>query len=262
MRNRLFKTLIIAASLSTAACLPIQSGADAAGDRKRAQLLNVKRLLVVPVFFGTDTLGELPAAKAGAMTDKKREPKPKPELDAKQKAALAEYLDALRKLESNAREKLRARVAARTTFEVIKVEEVDRALTDLKITPPEMFQSAGRLNNKKFELPDAEQVKRLASQVHADAVLLGVLDEPRKSTGGYYFDPLAGPGYDSPKVHDKATFDLMLADGTLVLRQTLDVVHPLTRIGTRQFVLADWIETDDQIIEDLMDEVTRYTPKQ
>ena len=92
-------------------------------------------------------------------------------------------------------------------------------------------------------------------------MLLGVLDEPRKSNGGYFFDPLSGPGYDSPKVHDKATFDLVLADGTLVLRQTIDVIHPLTRIGTRRFVLADWLETDDQIIEDLMDEITRYTPK-
>jgi hypothetical protein len=220
--------------------------------------LNVKRLLVVPVFFGTDTLGELPPAKPGAPTEKRREPKP--ELDAKQRAEMAAYIDTLRKLERNAQERLPARAAARTPFEVVKADEVDGALKLLKITPPELFQSAGRVNNRKFDLPDPEQVKRIASQVHADAVLLGVLDEPLKNNGGYNVVP-TGPVYDPPKVHDKATFDLMLADGTMVLRQTIDVVHPLTKIGARQFVLADWIETDDQIIEDLMDEVTRYTPK-
>ena len=259
MQRKQLNSLFVIALSAAVVAGSAPSQADAAGDKKRAQLLNVKRLLVAPVFFGTDTLGELPAAKPGTSTEKKREPKS--ELDDKQRAAIADYAETLRKLERNAQEKLPARAASRTPFEVVKADEVDRAFKALKITPPELFQTGGRLNSKKFDMPDPEQVKRLAGLVHADAVLLGVLDEPRKSNGGYYFDPVSGPGYDSPKVHDKATFDLMLADGTMVLRQTIDVVHPLTRIGARQFVVADWIETDDQIIEDLMDEVTRYTPK-
>jgi len=234
------------------------SRADPAGDKKRAQLLNVKSLLVIPVFFGTDALGELPPPKAGAQSENRHDRKPV--LDDRQRAEFTNYLESLRKLERNAREVLLARAAARTHFTVIKADDVDGALKELKITPPELFQNGGRLNNGKFELPDVGQVKRLASRLHADAVLMGVLDEPLKSSGGYIINP-TGPAYDTPKVHDKATFDLLLADGTMVLRQTIDVVHPLTKIGARQFVLADWIETEDQIVEDLMNEVTRYTPK-
>ena len=137
--------------------VPVTSSlADAAGDKKRAQLLTVKRIAVAPVFFGTDTLGELPPSKPRAPTEKQRENKP--ELNQKQRAELAEYLDALRKLEGNAREKLPERAGARMPFEVVKADEVDSALKILKITPPELFQSAGRLNNRKFDLPEADQV--------------------------------------------------------------------------------------------------------
>ncbi len=254
--------LVCLALCVAVAATSTSSHADAAGDKKRAQLLNVKRLLVIPGVSSVPILSEnCQPQKPGKSIEKKREPKTQPDEKQSVRAALADYLENLHKLERNAQEKLPARAAARTPYEVVKSDEVARALMILKTTPPELFQSGGRLNSKKFDMPDPEQVKRIATLVHADAVLLGVLDEPRKSNGGYYFDPVSGPGYDSPKVHDKATFDLMLADGTLVLRETIDVVHPLTRIGARQFVVADWIETDDQIIEDLMNEVTRYTPK-
>lgn len=243
---------VVFASLFTGA----SAHSDVAGDKRRAQLINAKRLLVIPMFFGTDTLGELPpkpnspqtAAHSSVVSEKRRK-------------ELAEYAETLRKLELHAKARLPERAAARTPFEVIPQIEVEQALKEFKMTPPELFLNGGRLSGGRFDMPDENQIRRVSARLHADAVLLGVLDEPRKDNGHYYFDPIGGAGYDTPKVHDKATFDLRLADGSLVLRQTIDVVHPLTRIGSRVFVVADWIETEDEIIEDLMDEVTRYTPR-
>ncbi len=51
-----------------------------------------------------------------------------------------------------------------------------------------------------------------------------------------------------------------MADGTEVIRPVVDVLRPLTRIGNREYVFVDWTEAQDQIVENLMDEWTRYTP--
>src|SRR5580658_1046652 len=154
MNRQLVTTLTIVTSIFAGIALPAHSNADAAGDKKRAQLLSVKRLLVVPMFFGTDTLGELPPPKTGTQPENRHDRKPV--LDAKQQAEFLEYKEALRKLERNARETLPARAGARTPFEVIKSEEVDNSLKLLNLSSPDLYPGGGRLNGKKFELPDPE----------------------------------------------------------------------------------------------------------
>ena len=91
-------------------------------------------------------------------------------------------------------------------------------------------------------------------------MLTGCFDEPRKSNGHFFFDPLAGAGYESPKVTLRGEFAVYLADGSLVLKYALDEAHPLTQMGKRQYLAADWMETQELAIEDMMDELTRYTP--
>lgn len=232
------------------------ASADEAGDAKRAALQKVRRVAVIPSFFGTDTLGELPPR-----TDKSgRQELEDAPTDEKARARRNDYIEVLKQLEIHARETLPTRLAARTPFVITAGADTAHILEALKMAPPAVFKNGGRIIGKKFDQPDTETVLKIATEAKADAVLLCVFDEPRKNSGGYYFDPLSGPGYDVPKVHDKATFDLITLDGKVVIHQTFEVVHPVTKLGQRLFLLADWTETVDQIIEDFMDELTRYTP--
>ncbi len=232
------------------------ASADEAGDAKRAALQKVHRVVIVPPFFGTDTLGELPPR-----TDKSgRQELADTPIDEKARERRNEYIEVLKKLEIHARETLPTRLAARTPFVITPGADTVHILEALKKAPPAVFKNGGRIMGKKFDQPDTETVLKIATEAKADAVLLCAFDEPRRNSGGYYFDPLSGPGYDVPKVHDKATFDLITLDGNAVIHQTVEVVHPVTKLGQRLFLLADWTETVDQIIEDFMDELTRYTP--
>ena len=219
--------------------------ADAAGDKRRAQLAPVKRIVVLAPFFGTDML-------------MKAEAPPKP--GEKPNPQMTQYVGYLKKIEVHVREWLPERVKVRTPFEVVSTEELGAALKDLKLTPEKLFQNNGRMRGSRFAAPDAAAVRQVASRLHADAVLLGTLDEPRRSNGKYTFDVLAGIGYDSPNVRCKAGYYLLLADATEVLFNPIEVLHPLTSLGKRDFVLADWLETEEQVIENFMDELTRYTP--
>ncbi len=231
----------------------VRSSADAAGDKKRAQLLPVKRLLVVPPFVATDTLGELPPLV---------EPKgrPVPPLTDKRKAELETYTGVLKQLEEYVRARTYARATVRLPFSILSATETQAALKSELSSVPQLFATGGRLKGRKFDEADAKKVQKLAEAAHADAVLIGSLDEPRKSNGHYYFDPLAGAGYESPKVSVRGEFALYLANGTLVLKHSLEEFHPVTQLGKQQFLLADWIETEELLVEDLMDEITRYTP--
>ena len=237
--------------------VPHLAHADAAGDRKRAQLSSVRRVAVLPAFFGTDTLGELPPANAHV----DREPSTTG-VSEKRRAEIAEYHKTLAQLELHARERLPERLTARTHFQLAGIEKVEGDLKALMLTVPQLYQNGGRINGKRFDSLDRDKIKNLAAKLNVDAVLLCSIDEPRKNNGGYYLDVLAGPGYESPKVHDKATFDLILADGTTVIHETIDVVHPVTQIAGKAYLPADWLETEDEVIEDFMDELTRYTPKE
>ena len=56
---RLVLTLLGIASLTVE-----MAHADATGDRRRAQLASVRRILVIPPFFGTDTIAKADAEAA------------------------------------------------------------------------------------------------------------------------------------------------------------------------------------------------------
>lgn len=244
----LFVRMMIVIMVS-ASCLFLSqsSWGDATGDRRRAQLVKVQRVVVVPPFFGTETFSKLEEQKAHS-------DKGKPD------AKLTEYTAQLRTLESHAQEWLVQRVKARTNFQVVPAEEFEAALKELKLTPQTLFHNGGKLKGKSFAVPESTAVRSLAQRLHADAVLLTVLDEPRHSSGTYLFDPLNGVTYDSPKVRSKMGFWLLLPDGIEVLHETTEVLHPAGKIGSRTFLLADWTETEDEVIEDFLDELTRYTP--
>jgi hypothetical protein len=231
-------------------CLLLASAAqgDAAGEKRRAQLAKIQRVVIVPAFFGTDTLSKLDAQK-----------------DHLEKGApdtkLVAYGAQLRTLESHVHEWLPQRLKARTNFQIVPPEEVQTALKELNLTPQTLFQNAGMMKGgKSFAAPDSAAVRTLAQRLHADAVLLATLDEPRHNSGAYLFDPLSGLSYDSPKVRSKIGFWMLLPDGAEVLHSYIEVLHPVSKIGSRTFLLTDWTETEDEVIEDFMDELTRYTP--
>lgn len=240
-------------SLALLTLVSLSAHPDPAGDKKRAQLAPVHRIAVVPIFFATDTLGELPPKQ-------ETKPAPKPPVDEKRKAQLADYMEMLRKLEAHSREYLLQRVAARTPYEVISAQEMENALKELKLTPAQLFQNGGRQNGKHNDAPDLAAVRKLAQQLHADALLLSTMDEPRKIDGHYLIDTFGEIGYDSSKVTAKSDYTVLLADGSLVLHQNFEVLHPATHSGNRQFLLTDWMETEEEVNEDFLDELTRYTP--
>jgi hypothetical protein len=228
------------------------AAADNAGDRKRAQLVNVRRVAVVPPYFATDTISR--AAVPG-----RDKPEDIDAASADPESRTRQYAQMLRLIEQFARTRLPARVAARTPFQVIPEDAIERALKTEGLTPVALFQNGGRLKSGHFPLPDARAVRRLAAVLQVDAVILGTLDEPRKSNGHYTYDPLAGLGYDDPNVNGKAGYFVLLADGTEVLHAYLETLQPVSK-GKRSHLLADWMDVEALIIEDLMDELTRYTP--
>ncbi|MCW3099878.1 MAG: hypothetical protein JWL77_5496 [Chthonomonadaceae bacterium] len=240
---------MMAVFLVSSSCLlvSLSAQADAAGDKRRAQLAKVQRVIVVPPFFGTETLSKLDAQMAH------------PE-KAKPEARLIEYGKQLRSLENHVREWLPQRVTARTNFQIVPQEELQTALKELNLTPQTLFQNAGMMKGKSFAAPDIAAVRTLAQRLHVDAVLLSTLDEPRQNSGTYLFDPLSGLSYDSPKVRGKIGFWLLLPDGTEVLHAYTEALHPVSKLGSRTFLLADWTETEDEVVEDFLNELTRYMP--
>ncbi len=239
----------MAVLLAAGSCLflSVTAQGDAAGEKRRAQLAKVQRVIIVPPFIGTETLSRLDAQKA---------PPEKGKPDAK----LIAYGAQLRSLENHVREWLPQRVKARTNFQIVPTEELEAALKELNLTPQTLFQNAGKMKGRSFAVPDSAGVRALVQRLHADAVLLSTLDEPRHNSGAYLFDPLAGLSYDSPKVRGKIGFWLLLPDSTEALHAYMEVLHPVSKLGSRTFLLIDWTETEDQVIEDFLDELTRYTP--
>ncbi len=230
-------------------CQPTR--ADASNDKKRAQLAAVRRLIVAPPFYATDTL-----AKSSAGT----KPGEKPTAaSAKTDPRLASYVVQLRELENHARARLPERVGARTPYEIVPADALRTAFETLKLTPESLFQNNGRMRGGRFALPDTANVAKLTAFLKADAILLGAMDEPRRSNGHYYFD-VSGINYTSSHVRSKAGYFLLRADGSEILHDYVEALRPLTRIGAREFVTEDWREATDQVIEDLLDEITRYTP--
>ena len=215
-------------------------------ERKKRLLANVRRLVVVAPYFGVP----LPDAK----TD--------PKMTDAQRKQQERYRDYLRKLEASAREHLPLRLAARTMFQIVPLAEADDALKALTLTPQSLFQNSGLMRGTNFPLPNAENVARFAAQSKADAVLITVLDAPRRDNGRVLFDPLTGLSGEPPKVRSKAAFYLLLPDGAEVLRDYVEALQPVTSGSGhgRDYLLIDWTEAQDVTLEDFMDELSRYAP--
>jgi hypothetical protein len=224
------------------------AGAETATEKKRAQFAVVHRIAVVPPFYGTGRLGKAEVSASDAAAAK---PNPK----------LAEYIDRLRKLQERTRTLLPERLAARTPFQMVPMEETEAALKALELTPEKLYQNDSRMKGTKFAAPDPAQARKLAAQLHVDAVVFDTLDEPRRSPERLFFDPLGGFGVSEEHVSAKVGFWVLLADGTEAFQRVSDVVHPVTRIGNRAFLFADWQEASDLAIENFLDELTRYTPE-
>lgn len=247
MANRLFRApLISLLALCSLLALTPTARADKAGDACRVLMTNVKRVVIIPPFFGAEILRNPEAAEKAARAKTNKE-------------NIQLYLSQLRKLEARVKERLPERVAARTPFEVVPYEELEAILEDLLLTPEQFFQNNGLMRGNRFPAPNPEAVTRLCAALEADAVVLGMLDEPRRNNGRTIFDP-CGIYYQSAHVRSRAGYFVVMADGTEALKPVLDVVRPLTRIGNREYLLVDWLETQDVIVENLMDEWTRYTP--
>ncbi len=248
-------------------------GGDRNADSKRVQLAHIRRVVVIPPFFGTDTIARAapPPGATLPQTDTK-EPEPRPRANNARALAsgdprnpidpkLTRYAEQLRKLQDAARAYLPQRLAKRAGFDVVPPEETANALRTLGLTPQQMFMDEGRVKNTKFPLPLPDAIRKVSEALHADAVVLGVLDEPRRASGKYMYDPLYGFSYEPGFAEAHAGFYLMLPEGTEGLHGYMRVRNPTSREGRREFVLADWSDAQDLMIENLMDEWTYYTPK-
>jgi hypothetical protein len=226
--------------------------AQSTTEKRKAVFARMHRVAVAPPFYGTGRL-----AKPDASSDQKQPDgaatKPNPKL--------VEYLDRLRKLQDRTRTLVPERLMARTTFEVVPPDEIDAALKALEMTPEKLYLNNAKMRGTRFSGPDPQAVRKLAAHLRADAVVLDVLDEPRKSPERLFFDPLGGFGISEAHVTAKIGFWVLLADGTEVFQRVSDVVHPLTQIGSRQYLFADWQDANDLAVENFLDELTRYTPE-
>jgi hypothetical protein len=229
--------------------------ADNSTEKKRALMATVKRLVVIPPYFATDTL-----TKADAVQKSDRSSGAQASAGTAADARLTAYAAQLRKLTDHAAAILPVRAAARTPFTVVPMEEVTAALKALEWTPDKLFQNGGRMRGARYPTPDPEAVKKLAARLHADAVLLTALDEPRRKNGRAVFNLLTGLDIRSAQVEARAGFFVLMADGVTALTDDVDVAHPLTHIGNREYLMTDWLEAQDVMIEDLFDEWTRYLP--
>ncbi len=231
------------------------SYADGAGDKIREKLKNVKRIVVVAPFFGTETQMKF--------AESKRNPKKSDVAESKKKIdpKLEQYVDYLEKIQSAFQKILPERISARTPFKIVPDDEVKERLEATKLTPRKLFIDSGLLQRKKAPVEDMLNMSRFLETLHADAILLTVLDEPRRNLEHYYFDPLSGLNVRPSHVQCRAFFLLLLADGNTVLSKFVDVSHPISKIGKRDFLLADWQETEELAIENYLDELTLYTPE-
>lgn len=237
------------------AILSTPADSDVPKEKKRSLLASVHRIAVIPLFYGAD------AAKSAANKKKSAQgEKPAPKLSAAQETRRNTFQAQRQELLSHANERLPERVATRLPYEVLSKEETNAALAELKLKPEDLFKESGVTRGTKFPLPLPEQVKKLAVRMKVDAVIVGVLDDPRYDNGHYYFDPLYGVNYESGHVNSRAGFYFMLANGTEILHAYMSVKNPLTPPQGRDYRLADWTDAQELMIENMMDEWTQFTP--
>ena len=210
------------------------ASADTVGDKIRARLKNVKRIVIAAAFFGTETLSKYVESKKA---NSKSAPEPsKSRIDPK----LEKYVDYLKKIQEQFQKRLPERMMARTPFEVASDEEIKDSFDTTGLTPQKLFINSGAIQGRKLPIEDMLNVKRFMEPLHADAILMTVLDEPRRNLEHYYFDPLSGLNIRPSHVQCRAIFVLLLPDGTSVFSKSVDVSHPISKIGKRDFLLADY----------------------
>lgn len=253
---------------------------NAAEARKRAQMATVKRVVVIPPFFGTETLKTpgKPDDKPGESNQETNETTEEAKKEAKEEAKNGSnrdekhavpvdpnskrYREYLKKLEEHAQSYLPERLTKRAKFMIVPAIEVTTALKKLNLTPEKMFENGGMMKGTKFPMPRPEAIRNLCDALKADAIVLGVLDEPRRANGKYFYDALYGFSYEPSNVEAHAGFYLMLSEGTELLHGYMRVRSPISRANNgRDFVLPDWIDVQELMIENLMDEWTYYIRK-
>ena len=232
--------------------------AQSASDKKKTALAGVKRvLLTLPYFATPEFLDNAPVKVVNGgrkLTDEEI------------KKVREENRLFLSKLESQTQETLQKRLTVRTPFTVSPLKLTLPASRDPKEKKQDKedsafaFKGEGRLKGTKFPLPNPVIVRQLATENNADAVLLTIMDEPRRDDGGYFFDA-SGIGYRSPHVSAKIALYFLLADGTEILHEYVEVLHPISKIGNRDYTQVDMTETHEMVIENFLDELTRYLPK-
>ena len=248
-----------------AAPSPADTSGDKNTDKKRQQLAHIKRLAVISPFFGTDTLAKAAEAETGAKPEAAQNDGAKRDTrrraNKSDPARLAQYAGYLQKLQDDAQVYLPQRLGKRTGLEILNGESVANALKTLQVTPEKLFENNGRIKGTKFPLPLAAAMRQVADALHADAIVLGVLDEPRRANGKYLFDPFSGFSYEPGYVETHGGFYLMLPEGGEGLHGYMRVRNPMSKAGGREFVLADWIDAQELMIENMMDEWTYLLPK-
>ncbi len=258
-------TSLVVAALLPLVCLSLtmqaaRASSDVPKEKKRSVLATVHRIAVVPLFYGADAAklaGEKVAAdKNKSAPSEKSVPKLSPEQVVRRKSFLRQRQELL----SHANTRLPERAGARLPYAVLSREETMAALAELKQKPEDLFKEGGATRGTKFPFPLADQVRKLAAQLKVDALILGVLDEPRYDNGHYYFDPFYGVNYETGHVKSRAGFYFMLADGTEILHAYMEVKNPLTPPEGRDYRLADWTDAQELMIENMMDEWTQFTP--
>ncbi len=166
----------------------------------------------------------------------------------------------LKTLMSHINKRLLQRITARTPYVMDDGHESIMALGVLQISPASLFLPVKSRRDPKALVVNSSAIESLESKLQVDAIVLEVLDAPRRIDGHYVYNALEGFGRVPSHVSTQGVFFVCTKDGLTAFRDPLTVDHPLTQIGGRQFLLEDWEEAENLMIEDFLDDWTRYTP--
>lgn len=236
-----------------------EARADKPGERKRALLAPIRRIVLVPPFFV-----EMPAERPQARPRRANTT----DTEDERKKARELYHEALKTLEIEAQKRLPERFANRVPFQIVPAKETACALARLEHAPRMLLQGKKPERGQRFPVFQADTLRALMEIAKADAVLLMALEEPTTEDERPIFD-----GFQvwtrRARVRCRATFAIYLADGREAFFETLQAAQPRTRQPrlsrevpppSRDYVIIDWRETQELLIENFLDELTRYTP--
>jgi hypothetical protein len=225
---------------------PVHARADIPEAQARQILASAHRIIVISPFYGTQTL----------LSNPKEESK----LSPKQLTQQRKYQEILQRLEKHAAHQLPVCTADRTAFTVIPESKVEAQLTADHFTPRDLFTDNGLLHGDTFPVPRVYTAQQLCSQLHADLILLSVLDEPRRVNGHYIYDLLGGLEQVPSHVNCRGVFYLLDAQGDTVYHGIYSVDQPLTTIAGHTYLFADWRDAVNILIEDFFDDLNRLLP--